>query len=220
MQQLYDKWLTYLFDRPETPESWYLDLDVGPFEAEDQPALMVELFMQTCLHSGHDLARFSDKQIADGLCYIFFNYCADAVYALQSTDLPVETRIQCIYSIEALYQQCFSKRCLDETSYYNKEIGNPLNNFCFMLWDVTPLRNWEGAPDKDRLYAAVVSLLRRCLDIPHLACIESALHGLAHVHVSAKAQAQAAIDEWLMQSPALPPKLLQYAQDARIGNVL
>lgn len=89
-----------------------------------------------------------------------------------------------------------------------------------MLWDVTPLSYWEGDPEKKSFYSAVVKLLKRTLQIPHLACIESALHGLGHLHRHAPQEVEEAIDSWLLRTKNVRQELTQYAQAARVGYVL
>jgi hypothetical protein len=219
MQYLYRKWIEFVFERPETPNGWYFDLEIEPFEAEASPQLIIELVTQTFLQAEKDLGRFSNSQVAAGLNYVFNNSCSNLVFELKAQSLPLANRLKFLESIESLYQHCYRKRCVEALGHRNEGISDPLNLSCYMLWDVTPLMYWEDDPQRKALYSGVVLLLERCLNIPHEACIESALHGLGHVHSYAPEEVEEAIDGWLRRSSQHRNELIQYAKAARVGNV-
>jgi hypothetical protein len=96
---------------------------------------------------------------------------------------------------------------------------NALSDVCFMWWDVFPgglssLREEEF----DAVDEAFIGVMIECLGIEHLACQESALHGLGHFGGPWVKRAQAAIDAWLAGHGGSP--LRGYALAAREGNVL
>lgn len=66
----------------------------------------------------------------------------------------------------------------------------------------------------------VVEVMRSILAIDHVACQESALHGLGHGHHREQAAAvERIVDEFLEREGNLRPELRKYAQAARIGCV-
>jgi hypothetical protein len=58
------------------------------------------------------------------------------------------------------------------------------------------------------------------LAISHLACQESALHGLGHWKRAHPERVQAIIDAFLAKERGLPDVLRHYAKQARAGHVL
>ena len=84
-----------------------------------------------------------------------------------------------------------------------------------MLWDVTALTEVrKSSPEQSE---ALYAVLKNVLSLPNEACIESALHGLAHVPSK---EAKSIIDDWLDELPQVRPALLDYARSARTGMIL
>ena len=52
---------------------------------------------------------------------------------------------------------------------------------CFHFWDETPLSWYKRNPHKEALYSAVADVMRQCLNLSTVCCVESALHGLGHL---------------------------------------
>lgn len=218
MQSRYDEWLRYVFDRPVTPSGWYFDLEVEPFVAE--PIALAGLIAETCNRSETDLLAFTDAQVEAGISFIFNNSCSDLVFALMDEAVPTSARLRSISSIESLYSGCFKKRCSELLSHLNQPATSPLNSICYMLWDVSSLTYWERQNDKGIFYSAVVELLDSILKLGHLACTESALHGLGHIHSQVPEMTEQVINDWLRKAKPTSPELVKYAEAARCGRVL
>jgi len=58
------------------------------------------------------------------------------------------------------------------------------------------------------------------LHSPNIACQESALHGLGHLHYRAAKQVEAIVTSFLRENRSLRPELLDYAKRARAGYIL
>jgi hypothetical protein len=215
----YRQWIAHVFDRPEIEGGWYFASDDIDFAAGD--AETVALVAATMQRSGEDLARFSERQVKDGLAFIFNNACSDTVYALMADGVPPEARLAAIASIRTLYADCFERRCAPVLAHLDEPGGNSLNQSCYMLWDVTSLGYWEGHADKDVFYAAVLALLEDVLASHHDACLESALHGLGHLHAHVpEGRVAGIIDSFLARRWDLRPELARYARQAAMGYIL
>jgi hypothetical protein len=76
---------------------------------------------------------------------------------------------------------------------------------------------WYFIPDSDML-----AMLRSILAIDHVACQESALHGLGHwcKRGNDTSKVEAIIDDFLRRNPKARPELREYALRARTGMVM
>jgi hypothetical protein len=114
-------------------------------------------------------------------------------------------------SFEVLFREFFASRC--EPALGHMSEGGALNGICYMWWD---LYCWYSIPDSNFL-----SMLRTILAIDHMACQESALHGLGHQRKIGKdnQEVEAIIDDFLRRERNLRPDLREYALSARKGMV-
>jgi hypothetical protein len=218
MPPRYQEWLKYLFDRPETENGWYFDLEYDNFEASD--AEIIELITHVFDNCMQDLACYSDKQINQGLYYFFSNNCSDCVFTLMDDAVPIQERLRVIYSIKNLYNDCFTPRCAHVLGHINEKGANPLNQICYMLWDISPLSYWENRPNKEVFYSAIVDMLEDILNSKNPACVESALHGLGHMEAYHSQHVKKVIAGYLKRNEYAAPILKQYAEHALIGYVL
>ncbi len=83
-------------------------------------------------------------------------------------------------------------------------------------WDVFPVRG-DGAVAEECL-----QVFKEILKIDHAACRESALHGIGHfaIYDQVSSKCKKLADEFLNENKNIDPVLLEYAQNAREGNVL
>jgi hypothetical protein len=61
--------------------------------------------------------------------------------------------------------------------------------------------------------------MERTLAVPHVACQESALHGLGHWRDAYRQRVEAIVDAFLRGAKGAPAELLHYARQARAGHV-
>ena len=129
----------------------------------------------------------------------------------------IEGDLSC--SFDPLFREFFALRCTPALGHLSEQ-GSTLNAACYMWWDFDC---WCVLPDPltlDPLDAALLACMRSILEIDHVACRESALHGLGHWHRAQSAAVEDIVDEFLRRNPSLPGPLRQYALSARRGYVL
>lgn len=213
----YAAWLKFVFDRPLTPNGWYFDLDEPDFEgSETEIAELVACTLENC---GRDLAGYSEQQVYHGLNYIFSNACSNAVFALIDELVPASLRLRAIAAIKLLYRDCFAPRCAPVLCHLDEPGANVLNSICYMLWDMSPLGHWEGRPNKEVFYNAVVEVMEEALASDNPACVESALHGLGHAQPYFTERIVEVISAFQRRNVYVSPRLKDYAQYARSGCV-
>ena len=217
MSSRYHEWLQYVFDRPVTPNGWYFDVECSPFEAEN--AELAELIVFTLENCGRDFSAYSDAQLRYGLDYIFNNSCSDVVFSLMDDAVPCARRLRAIASISNLYRDCFAPRCAPVLGHTSQPGANPLNDVCYMLWDVSPLSYWERSKDKQTFYRAIFDVIEETLTSENPACVESGLHGLGHICLYDNVRAVKIINTYLRRNVFVSAGLREYAQKARVGNV-
>lgn len=88
-----------------------------------------------------------------------------------------------------------------------------------MWWDSIAI----GAPAKDaedeKLNQAILAVINSTLNLPSIACQESALHGLGHKHYMYPSFVEDTINEYIASHRELRSELLNYAIAARSGCV-
>ena len=209
-KESYEVWLTQLFGHDESKGDWRWDDEVDDFTWNEEQ--IVNLVTKTLKNYREDVAHYSDWQIAMGVDFIF-NSGQEYAYALRDGSVPIENRIEAIRSIKYIYKYCFDRRC-DQVLGHLSEPENPLNDICYMLWDVTPLIYCEDNPRKQALYEAVADVMEYSLSCRNVACIESGLHGpeyLTPYFPTAKDIIQSFIESGIK----LDPRLLKYAEAAK-----
>lgn len=214
----YEEWLAFVFDRPETEREWFFEVDDIDFKATD--AELVALAAVTAVRCGSDLARYSNRQVNDGLCYIFNASCLGVAACLSSPAVPRDARLSLIRSVRHLYTDCFDHRCAAVLDHIGETSGNPLNFICYMFWDVTPIAWWEDDPDRTMFYDAIFEVLEPTLYSSNDACVEGALHGLGHIKLYTEERVPAVIVRFLERRRDLRKELIEYAQACATGHVL
>lgn len=212
----FDEWLKGIFDHPEGAEPWYYDYKKQL--PEPAPAAGVEYLRRLFAESGTLLAGYSNRQLKDGLWYLFDPSNSNEIFCLLDAGVPLAERLKTIEAIYLLYENCFLERCTSALSHFNEAAENPLNVFCYMLWDVAPLPATAGKKDSPAIDAACLEVMRKALLLPNDACRESALHGLGHAKLYYPAEAGGMIKTFL-DTPGLRPELRRYAQAASEGMV-
>lgn len=206
---VYDAWIKHVFDRPEDAANrWYFKDDDVEFPAT--PDVRLRLLHHTLRRCGQDLSGFSDEQLTAGFNYIFCNHASDVVTWFTDKTLQQTERDSTVLAIKWLYSDCFAPRCSQALSHLNQP-GSSLNGFCYMLWDVSPLGDYN---------ATVAKVMQHALTLPNIACTESALHGLGHYCGQNPTLVRDIIDQYLSSGFHVRPELRQYALQARTGLIL
>ncbi len=213
----YRAWLQALFGRPPGDDRAF-DFAHAGLERPDHGTIL-RLIGHTLRWCGRDLAPFNDAQVAAGLDRIFNPAFDGLARYIRNGSVPFSQKREAIQAIRHLYADCFAVRCAPRLGHLNETGGDPLAGVCYMLWDVTILADWEGRPDRDDGYRAVVDVLAAALESQNDACVESGLHGLGHVAAHTGA-VPGVIDAFLARRGDLRPELRDYALRARSGSVL
>lgn len=181
-----------------------------------EPVAFTEYFKRTLSQSGTDLLKFSDKQVNSGLWQLFSS--AGLVHVLKEPNVPLKLRTSSILAIKALYSDCFMQRARPILAHLGEPGGSPVNSICYMLWDITPIGIW-GTVEYCSYFDLAIEVLEYSLYLPHVACVESALHGLGHLGGGKSERVQLVIDKWKTQTKVGSPELITYAQNAHKGSV-
>jgi hypothetical protein len=223
---LFDEWRRCLFQRP--PELCcifndrvddFLDRTNALHFVGSNPEKL-ELFIYTMRHLPDVVAGQTDQQIAFGLNHIFNGAFSNLAHDLLAAGHRPERTREAIESIYDLYENFLRHRCSPTLGH---RIGSAaeMDLFCYMLWDTSPLAAWSDVRDATHKSRPLLTVLERVLYIPHVGCIESALHGLGHVRREPNHDViPQIIDRFLASAPGLAPELRAYALDARSSQVL
>jgi len=154
------------------------------------------------------LAPYSDQTLNRA----FWDLGSNVFFALGDKSIEWALRKRLINSFEILFREVFAIRCMPALGHLD-ELGGPLNSACYMWWDFDC---WYSTPA-----SALLRVMRAILTINHVACQESALHGLGHwLHRQHAGEVESIIDEFLAHNPHLRIELREYAKSARTGCVL
>lgn len=219
MDETFEGWIAHCFDHPVQQPAWHFDVDAPVWSAPAATTLayLTRLFT----HPSALLEPYSDAQINQGLWYIGFAGNSDFVFALLDRTILLADRVACVASMTHLYDALFAPRCSATLARAPdaKRAENPLNSACYMWWDILPLFPCPGDPDRARLDAAAIAVMRGALGLNSIACQESALHGLGHWALGYPSEVESTISAFLAK-PDLHPQLRDYAHEARAGDVL
>jgi hypothetical protein len=154
------------------------------------------------------LAPYSDERLNRA----FWDLSGNVLFVLGDDSIEWALRQRVISSFEILFREFFAVRCRPVLGHLS-EAGSPLNLACYMWWDFDC---WYATPG-----SALLAVMRSSLAIGHVACQESALHGLGHWYHRGQAEAvRSIIDEFLEREPHIRAELREYASSARSGCVL
>lgn len=209
-KEKYQKWLKFLFDQKHED----LENKHDPLEhlEEDVP----DYFIHLCQNSAQDLKEYSNRAVAIGLSYIL-NPC-ESDYSYQLKQNLSTTKIQeILLSIQYLYLNIFESYCFKKLCHTD-ETSEPLNQLCYILWDMCPLSYFEEYNDKDELYRVFTATLNFALSLKNPACIESALHGLGHTELYYP-PASDIIQKFIDSKQCENEDLLEYAATAKEGMI-
>jgi hypothetical protein len=150
------------------------------------------------------LAPYADHRIAQAFWDLSSNVLEKASW---------DRHMRLFNSIEVLFREFFAVRCKPALVTKDESSG-PLNMLCYMWWDFDYC--WHSVPD-----SSMLRTLRSILAMDHVACQESALHGLGHWCEFGKGQpeVESIIDEFLQGQPNVRPGIREYALSARAGKV-
>jgi len=140
---LYQKQLQYIFNRPVTEPAWYwTPRDEEEDVFGEDPLAAFEFIERLCQHPQSDLAPYSDDQVGLGLNFIFDNNCSNLACDFKTANVPFKRREAAIRNLFVLFRDVLNERCYALTSSDRQENLSQLNYICYMFWDVSPLSQW------------------------------------------------------------------------------
>ena len=229
----FEEWVRHIFAHPVERKEWYWaeDVDSEPYELD--PVRLVAHTTHLCEQSATVLAPFTDAQVDQG--FWFLVGAPSELHVLGADVVPLPDRLRCIRSIFILFEQCFATRCtphLSHTLSHRDEPGiGPLNLSCYMWWDLLhglivmhqdsnlshQITIYERPQDFNRnaIDEACISVMESILEIPSVACQESAIHGLGHWGRFRQDRCHPVIMAFLERHPDVSPELRPYAWKAQ-----
>lgn len=215
----FEQWIKDRFDKPEGDKPWFYDYSKDP----PDPPLEVSLKYLHKLFSGSRefLKGYSDRQVNDGLYYLFSSGTSNEGLALNNPALPLYERLKAVEAVYQLYADCFFTRCSRKLTHLDKELDRSVNGICYMLWDIAtiPVLGSGREAEYGEINAACLGVMEKALKLDHEACRESALHGLGHAKQYYPAKVERIIDTFLKETAGSNPDLLRYAKAARTGMI-
>ncbi|HVT90884.1 MAG TPA: hypothetical protein VHD56_18665 [Tepidisphaeraceae bacterium] len=207
-------WLEHIFAKSLADKTNPAD---AKLVASLRPHEVIGLITRLFSNCGKLLLPYSDEQIGEGLVFIAAGGESDWMRYIYDPTIDRQSRFECIDSIEIVYRDCFARRCINEVFVNSR----PLSTVCYMWWDRFPNGGANSTESESAtIDVKLVELMGRALQIEHLACQHSLLHGLGHWHTSDKDLTSNIISDWLEKHPHVPPSLRKYAEGARSGNVM
>jgi hypothetical protein len=163
--------------------------------------------------------RFLNRYDDGALGQAFWDLGFATFVGVYQESIEWELRHRLIRSFETLFRDLFAARCSPVLGHLS-ETDDPLSVACYMWWDFDC---WSAMPDpltRNPYDSAFLASMKAILAIDHVACQESALHGLGHWQRAHKSVVEAIIDSFLQGTPEIREELREYAYDARRGHVL
>lgn len=216
-KKLYDQWIKYLFDHDEAKSDWRWDIDIEPVEVPSK------IFPDFVIQFHEDLPNliktYTVWQLAMGIDVIFNANVADYVFDWRDGEASLEKKTEAILSMKKLYSECFFKLCRPRLGHLSEDM-NELENFCYMIWDVSPLSYCENNDQKDRFYKVIAEVMEYALSLNNIACKESALHGLGHlISPPYYPEAKDIIQNFIDKNKNADHRIIAYAQNAKTGCI-
>ena len=217
----FEEWLDHIFDHPVKEPQWYFDIDADYFDNPRQCANYLQaLFADPKTHT----ATYTDAQVAQGL-WMLISETEDHLDVLFSPYITQEQSKAVINNMLNVFTDIFQAKCTPilSTTHSSGEDSiklNPLNMICYMWWDIHRLYGKSGDPKREALDSTCLDVMQATLDIPHLPCQESALHGLGHWYHAYPERVTSIIATFIKDNPHAHPALLAYAENASVGYVL
>jgi len=222
----HDSWRNWWFGyiirpNPATPgESHYQRLDIlfpryGPFASATAAA---ENLRELFVRSAELVPRYGLDGVAEGLWNVAHPRTVEYASSLWDVAADDDDAERAIRAIPTLFRDLFAVHCDPAMSSGGSETTNPMNGTCYMWFDLIGLDHVYANPLPPHRLRAMIDVLDEVLAIPHVACRESALHGLGHIASADAALAAPPIRRFLRRTD-LPEKLRQYALAAAAGAV-
>ncbi len=212
----FDEWIDSVFDHPVDESKWYWSAETAEIAPEVAISHLARLFKT----ADPVLSRFANPQIGQGLWYVACGACSNYMWPLVQEGLPWESRRECIGAIAPLFEHVFAARCSDHLLHLDEPNADPLNEVCYMWWDLFPTWGDPNDPACEARDRESLQVMASLLSLDSMACQESALHGLGHWYPQYPEFVERTVRKFLQGNGRVRGELRQYAQSACQGNVL
>jgi len=216
MSSNYTSFICFLFDRDDSASDWRFEIDSD--EPDLEPREAVNFIARLLRSYKTDLGDFTDRQLGLGVDYIFNMACSSLSNHLLDELVPTKERMSGILALKDFFEECLNERCVGSLGHLS-ESGNELNYFCYMIWDTTPLACGDSSSKWMHTNTAIAEVMEFALYLDNIACVESGLHGLGHMK-DVYGEAPKIVQKYIETVRAPDPRLLKYAEHAKIGYVL
>ncbi len=215
----FQDWVRFLFDHPVHEPAWYwaADSEIEGWTAD--PSLTVG-WMTHLFRQPSSLAPFSRDQVSQGLWFLLGDSSpGDFGRQLYEPEVDLGFRLECIRATPSFFVNYVAVHCARPKPVHCAKDADALETACFMWWDLWPDRTGlhESGPDSDAVDSAVLDALTAIAKLPSVACVESALHGLAHRHARQAQRTEEIVSSLLRQTSGWPVELVDYAEAAHRG---
>lgn len=218
----FEDWLRFSFDHPAAPseggQEWYWQPE---FEAEllvwaEERDTFVR-HMTRMLREPACLAAFSREQVAQGLWFLVGPSLASWDEVPYDSELSQEARCEMVRAVPNFYERWLAVQLVGAAPAHGEAAaGDELATVCFMWWDLwRPFGDGSSSPDHAAVDREILNALRTIASSATPACIESALHGLNHLHERMPQEVEECIDSLLANASGWPDSLKEYAAGAR-----
>ena len=214
----FEQWVYFIFDHPAEGPAWHADPNAPYWDGP--AALTAEYVFRLFEDPALALEGFTDAEVNNGLWYLISPGLGEHMRCLDDPSLAIGTRVRCIRSCESLFRKLFLPRCSPHLSHRDEPGSNALNSVCYMWWDILPVYGGPRPEDRVTLHEATLDTMEAVLEMPSIACQESALHGLGHWRSFFPQRTETLINRFLADHLDARSELLAYARSARCGCVL
>lgn len=193
-------WIDSVFKSTPVLETVAVGLDEFQ-EIEESSHSTISNLTNLFLNAHELLKDYSDEEVSQGLYYLASNNFSQTMYALLDEEVPWVERQTCIQVMYTLFEQFFTRRCLPELSFPDRDVANPINFICCHWFDLLPLHGRREVADNINL--EFLDVFRKVLTIDSDICQEGALSGLGSWRLYFPIEANQILDEFLMNNPDL-----------------
>ncbi|NDY42992.1 hypothetical protein G3N55_09080 [Dissulfurirhabdus thermomarina] len=212
----FEEWIRWVFDLPAPDPAWFWE-ETPPRPRLLTPPLRTVVYLTRLFRQPDQWLRpYSEEQVCRGLWFLADSACSDHLGVLESPEVAAEEKIRCAEAMYGLFERLFAIHCSDILAHRIGPRCNPMNDICYMWWELVDKARPEPPADP-AVDHACLAVMAKALELPSLACLESALHGLGHWRGRFPAEVDAILDDFLLHRPNLDPPLLHYAAAAREG---
>ncbi len=190
------------------------DIDEGMLLASNEGRLrFVDAILNTLIEGQFDVP---EAVILGGLSAIVDTTATILPYSIFAEDVPTWLRADVLSKMHTVFAEIFARRCDQTLANRATAPQSPWNQLCFLWWELLPRHGVPSEIFLEETDIAIVRLIGASLKVEHIACKESALHGLALWYAARPDDVRREIDK---NACFIPPALSDYALAARVGNL-